>query len=421
MAARRLDVPARYQRAASRLLQVAIGAVLVVGLVTRNLGVIVNAALALAVTFVPALLRRDYRIHLGPGLTLWITLALSLHAFGMLGAYDEVWWFDHLTHTLSATIVAAGGYVIVRAIDEWSESISLPPRFVFVFVLLFTVGLGVLWEVLEYAARAGADLLGVDPVLVQYGLEDSLLDLLFDTVGAVLVAAFGTDLVSDLVGTVARRLAEARGDGRAPGRSGRRRGGAASLDSVVGTTPSNARLSWATTVLLGLVVAGGLVAGAVLPAVLGAVVVALAVGPALASRDPRATLPWQLLALAGLPVLGAVFARPWLTSAPVTYVSVATVALVVAVELHLFTSVEMTPWFAVSFVVVATMAVAGGWAVGRWLVDLTLGTELLLRPGRTDAEIEAGLMREFVISTLVGLLAGGVFERGFRRRSRSTS
>ena len=186
MAVRRLRVSPRRKRLVSRLLQVAIGAILVVGLLARNLSVVVNAVLALVLTFVPAMLERDYRLQLDAGVTLWLALALFLHMLGMLGFYDEFWWFDHVTHTLSAALVAAGGYVVTRAVDEWTDDLYLPSRFMFVFVLLFTLGLGVFWEVLEFAARIGAELLGFEPVLIQYGLEDSLLDLLFDTLGAVI-------------------------------------------------------------------------------------------------------------------------------------------------------------------------------------------------------------------------------------------
>jgi len=417
MSVRRLGISARQQQAASRLLQVAIGVILLVGLLTQNLSVLVNAVLAFAITFLPAVLKRDYRINLGAGITLWITVALFLHTLGMLGFYGEFWWYDHVTHTLSATLIAASGYVAARAVDEWSDTIHLPSRFMFVFILLFTLGLGVFWEVLEFVSRIGANLLGFDPVLVQYGLDDSLLDLLFDTLGAVIVAGFGTQGVADLAETLSNRLDEYRGDGHTSDRTDSDRFETTNLDGIVRTEPVNARLSWVLTSFLALVIVGGVAAGALLPSVLVAAVLVLALVPVLAYRDPRAMLPWQLLLLATLPVLGAVFASPWLASGPVTYFAVATIALVVAVELHLFTPVQMTPGFAVLFVVVTTMAVAGVWAVGRWLTDLYFGTDLLLVPGLTDTEIETGLMWEFVYSAAAGAVAGIAFQWGFRQRS----
>ena len=96
----------------------------------------------------------------------------------------------------------------------------------------------------------------------------------------------------------------------------------------------------------------------------------------------------------------------------------AAVALVIAVELHVFTPVEMDYRFAVLFVVITTMAAAGVWAVVRYAFDLYFGTALLLPATRTEAALAAAehqLMMEFVYSTLAGVLAGVVFEFYFRR------
>jgi hypothetical protein len=130
-------------------------------------------------------------------------------------------------------------------------------------------------------------------------------------------------------------------------------------------------------------------------------------------------LPWEVLALAALPVLGRSLATVRVTSDVATYLSVAALALIVAVELHTFTDVSMSPSFAVVFVAIATTATAGVWAVVRWAADLALGTTLLLDPTLTEAAVERGLMLEFVASTVAGVLAGVVFEFYVRRRARA--
>jgi hypothetical protein len=191
---------------AGRAMQAVIAGILLVGLWERSIAVVVNAVLALAITFLPALLRRDWDVHLDTGLTLWVTLAVLLHTVGMLGFYVTVPWWDNVTHTLSATIVAGVGYATARALDEHTDAIYLPPQFLFVYILLFTMALGVLWEVLEFGAHALTDLIGVEAVLIQYSLEDTLVDLVFDFVGAVLVALFGTQRLQSLVASLADRL-----------------------------------------------------------------------------------------------------------------------------------------------------------------------------------------------------------------------
>jgi hypothetical protein len=195
-----------------RLMQLAIASIALVGLATRNVGVVVNGVFAFGITVLPGILERDYRLSLDPWLTLWITVAVFLHAVGMLGLYEEVWWWDHLTHLLSATLVAGVGYATARAFDEHSDAVYFPPRFMFVYVLLFTLASGVLWEVLEFVARMSARSVGMKPVLIQYGLDDTVVDLIFDAAGAVLVALFGTSLLSQTVEALLARLSSGESD-----------------------------------------------------------------------------------------------------------------------------------------------------------------------------------------------------------------
>jgi hypothetical protein len=179
-------------RTATRILQFGIAVVLVAGVATLNVSIVVNATVGLAVTFLPAVLRRDYRLHLSPGVTLWVALAVFLHTLGMAGPYHAIWWYDNLTHATSAALVAGVGYATVAALDEHQSGLELPGPFLAVFILLLTLAFGVLWEVLEFAGREAAFALDLEPILVQYGIRDTLLDLVFDAVGAVLVATLGS-------------------------------------------------------------------------------------------------------------------------------------------------------------------------------------------------------------------------------------
>ncbi|PSP76002.1 hypothetical protein BRC86_02525 [Halobacteriales archaeon QS_3_64_16] len=92
-----------------------------------------------------------------------------------------------------------------RAIDEHRTDIYLPPKFTFVFMLLFVLGFGVFWEVLEFAVGGLGTALGAT-VLTQYGLEDTMLDLVFDLIGAVIVATWGGARLSGVVEALAARL-----------------------------------------------------------------------------------------------------------------------------------------------------------------------------------------------------------------------
>ncbi len=191
---------------------------LFVGLDRGNGGIVINTGVALAVTQLPPILERDYEIPMDPRLTLWITTAVFLHAFGTVGLpgstrtlYTDIWWWDHLTHALSASLVAAVGYATVRAFDEHSDGVHLPPKFISVFILLFVIAFGVLWEILEFVIALSAEAFGVDAVLTQYGLGDTMLDFVFNSIGAVIVALWGGAYLTDVSGAIRKRF-ESRAD-----------------------------------------------------------------------------------------------------------------------------------------------------------------------------------------------------------------
>lgn len=209
----RLGISVRRQRQVTWLMEIILIGLLFIGVERGNLGVVVNTGIALLVTQLVPLLERDYGLPMDPALTLWITSAVFLHALGTVGLpgsagsfYQTVWWWDHLTHVLSSSIVAAVGYATIRALDEHSEAIELPPRFIFVFILLFVVAFGVVWEVIEFGVGGLGALVGSGTVLTQYGLGDTMLDLVFDLVGGVIVALWGTAYLTNLVGTLTTRF-----------------------------------------------------------------------------------------------------------------------------------------------------------------------------------------------------------------------
>ena len=184
----------------------------------------------------------------------------------------------------------------------------------------------------------------------------------------------------------------------------RRTGG---LGAIVEDERINAGLAWVLVAFLFAVVAENVLDGDVLWAGFAAFVAALALVPAAAYRDGSAMLPWEVLVLAALPILAKSLAT-WVYGLRITtYLSVAALALIVAVELHTFTAVRMTHWFAILFVVVTTTATAGVWAVVQWLSDGVLGTEFI--------QSESRLMWDFVYATFTGMVAGVIFELYFRR------
>ena len=211
---RRLGISPARETTLVRIMQAVLTVIVALGVIYGEVGIITNAGFGLAVTFLPALLERRYTLTMDAGIVLWITTAVFLHAIGTLplpfldysNLYSSTWWWDHLTHAFSSSLVAGIGYATTRALDEHTEYISMPPSFMFVYLLLFIVAFGVVWELLEFLIAQAAIAFGTAEVLTQYGLEDTTLDLFYDILGGILVAVFGTTHLTDISDQLAARL-----------------------------------------------------------------------------------------------------------------------------------------------------------------------------------------------------------------------
>lgn len=191
---------------------IAVTVVFVVGLVGTlgaalrqgNGAATINAVIAIAVALLPLAIEGvvgqayGFSPGFGPELGLWLAVAGFLHSLGMLGLYESVWWWDHLTHLISGGLVAAliyAGFLVVGQ-NAWRDSLEFP------MIVLLTVGTtlaaGIFWELIELVARELGEIFDIEPVLVHYGWEDTGYDLLFDTVGAVLIVTLDVRLFVDI-------------------------------------------------------------------------------------------------------------------------------------------------------------------------------------------------------------------------------
>jgi hypothetical protein len=171
----------------------------------------------------------------------------------------------------------------------------------------------------------------------------------------------------------------------------------------------NAVIAWAMVAVLVGVFVESLLDFDLFPMALIAAITAVVVAPAVSARDPRVMLPWEVLGLALLPVLVSALLGGELGTFA-TYLAIAAFALILTVEFHMFTSLQVTHWFAVALVVLTTLATAAAWTILRWNADRLLDTAYLTT---NDA-----LMIEWLYVTLAGLAAGILFDACFRRRGR---
>lgn len=165
-----------------------LGTVLI-GVLSRNLQAVVNGIASLVVAALPTVtefaiaFRSGANVAFDPALSAWIAVAGFLHMLGMLGWYDAVPWWDHLTHTVSAALVAALVYASLQTPSGLGPQFSRP--YAALFTVLFTLGAGVVWEFVELAAREIGEYIDRPPVLEYYGIRDTVFDMVFNGIGAV--------------------------------------------------------------------------------------------------------------------------------------------------------------------------------------------------------------------------------------------
>lgn len=186
------------------LLACLVGAV-IAALLMENVPALTNAAVATLLAISPSVAAPFFGAPIAPALdvapllSVWIAGAGLLHVIGMFGPYDSVWWWDYVTHTLSASLLAAVLYAILLVTEPRIAVVGDGPIVLVGGTLSCTLALGIVWEFLELFAREVGEQRDIDAVLEFYGLRDTVLDLGFDGVGAAIVVALDLRVFVPLV------------------------------------------------------------------------------------------------------------------------------------------------------------------------------------------------------------------------------
>lgn len=170
-------------------------ALLVVGLVLfvlrRDWENVFLTAAVIVLTLAPAILDRQFKVLIPPEFNCIAAFFVFLSLF--LGSatdfYYKYWWWDAVLHTGSGFLLGIVGFIALFWLNS-SERIprGMQPGFVCFFAVTFAVFLGVLWEVFEFVVDkfTAANMQSRE----SHG-DDTMQDLIVDTIGAVIVALMG--------------------------------------------------------------------------------------------------------------------------------------------------------------------------------------------------------------------------------------
>lgn len=156
---------------------------------------ILNCIYCLLFSFLPYVLKR-WNIHSTKTLQVYFLLAIIVHFIlgGTLHYYRDVWFFSFIVHLINSFLIATIIYgMLLRHCKNQSK------LFMFLTTVAFTALVGVLWEVCEYAIdglKSGSnmqrfnDSVTGEPFIGRKALQDTMIDLMMDTLGGVLAGLY---------------------------------------------------------------------------------------------------------------------------------------------------------------------------------------------------------------------------------------
>jgi len=149
----------------------------------------------ITLTLVPFFLKKFFRVFIPPEFVL-LAIAFvfaSLFLGEIRGYYTRYWWWDILLHSSSGFLLGIVGFLLVHVLNETEDiDINMKPGFVAFFAFMFSLGMGVIWEIFEFSMdrlfgmNMQKEMLG-DPS----GLTDTMWDLIVDAMGALVIAVLG--------------------------------------------------------------------------------------------------------------------------------------------------------------------------------------------------------------------------------------
>ena len=141
------------------------------------------------VVLLPVALSHQFDVKIPPEFELCAVLFVMAALFlgEVQGYYQKFWWWDLLLHGASGLILGIFGFLLVHVLNEKEDlHLSLKPSFLAFFAFLFALGMGTLWEIMEFT---------IDQLfqtnMQKSGIKDTMGDLIVDGIGAMFISVLG--------------------------------------------------------------------------------------------------------------------------------------------------------------------------------------------------------------------------------------
>lgn len=165
-----------------------------------------ETALMMLIIFIPMITNRVMQIKISP--TMEIAFVAFCFASLILGDvanfYSRFAWWDTILHAISGVLMGIVGYAIINTFNRVDERrLRYSPLFVVAWIICFSVAVGTMWEIIEFVTDGlfglnSQEFLSssgtfdmVQPRIGRDALWDTMVDLILDLLGAIVVAIVG--------------------------------------------------------------------------------------------------------------------------------------------------------------------------------------------------------------------------------------
>lgn len=171
----------------ARLIWLSLFAVALWALLEWQLELAFVALGTLAVSVVPVFAAKWADVQVPPSFIAAVVffVAATLFLGEVFDFYERFWWWDIAMHASSAVGFGLVGFVLVFIMFQ-GDRFAAPPIAMAFFAFCFAMTIGAVWEIFEF---------GMDQIfgmnMQKTGLDDTMGDLIVNTLGAVIGAASG--------------------------------------------------------------------------------------------------------------------------------------------------------------------------------------------------------------------------------------
>jgi len=156
--------------------------------VGNNANYIINILIIFVTSFIPDITLNLFKVKMSnlPDFLLQFFIFLALLLGRMYNMYSILPWWDLFLHFASGVLLGFLALAILKPLIGESNLKILPPLFIGIYILLFTISGAALWEFWEFA---GDQLFGFDSQL--NSLIDTMTDMIVGSLSGVILSIMG--------------------------------------------------------------------------------------------------------------------------------------------------------------------------------------------------------------------------------------